>query len=265
MSQNLEVLAALVCVVLLTGAYLLVSDGDPLPPSGLLGHGIGIVGFVLMLATEILYSWRKTRRRARWGRTQTWLSAHVFTGIVGPYMVFLHTGFRFAGLAGIVFWLTVIVVCSGFVGRYIYTAIPRTVTGDEMEADQIQAAIDRAKDEVRVWLSDHVAPFDALVEQMGALSGTPGTGIVALLGRKRAERRFWEAWQDAVSRLPDAQRDHASELGVLLDTLGRLQRQSAALASGRRLMAVWHTMHVPLAVALFVAAFVHALAALYYS
>lgn len=265
MKQNLELIAALVCVVLLTGAYLLVADGGPLQPSGLLGHGIGIVGFALMLATETLYSWRKTRRRARWGRTQTWLSAHVFTGIVGPYMVFLHTGFRFAGLAGIVFWMTVIVVCSGFVGRYIYTTIPRTPEGDEMEAAQLQAAIDRAEGQLQAWLSAHAGPFRALVEQMGAPPAAPGSGINALLRRTRADRRYRQAWQDAVVRLPDAQRDHAPELAALLMSRRALQRQAAALASGRRLMAFWHTMHVPLAVALFLSAFVHAVAALYFS
>jgi len=257
--QNLELIAALVCVVLLTGAYLLVADGDPLQPSGLLGHGIGIVGFALMLATETLYSWRKTRRRARWGRTQTWLSAHVFTGIVGPYMVFLHTGFRFAGLAGIVFWMTVVVVCSGFVGRYIYTAIPRTPAGDEMETAQLQAAIDRAEGQLQAWLSAHAGTFTALVQQMAALPVARGTG------RRRADRRYWQAWQDAVARLPDAQRDRAPELAALLSARRALQRQVAALASGRRLMAVWHAMHVPLAMALFFSAFVHAVAALYFS
>ena len=82
MKRNLELIAALVCVVLLTAAYLLASTYLPavrvraLQPSGLLGHAVGIIGFVLMLATETLYSWRKTRRRARWGRTQTWLPAN---------------------------------------------------------------------------------------------------------------------------------------------------------------------------------------------
>jgi hypothetical protein len=263
MKRNLELIAALACVVLLTGAYLLVAAGDPLPPSGLLGHGIGIVGFALMLATETLYSWRKTRRRARWGRTQVWLSAHVFTGIVGPYMVFLHTGFRFAGLAGIVFWMTVIVVCSGFVGRYIYTAIPRTPVGDELQATQLQLAIDRAEEQLRAWLATHSAEFGTLVEQVGAPE-TRGRGFHALVGTKGADRRYRQAWQDAVARLPDAQREDARSLAALLSGRRALQRQAAALASGRRLMAIWHALHVPLGVALFLSALIHAVAALYY-
>ena len=164
MKQNLELLVALICILLLTAAYLLAAGDGPLRPSSLLGHGIGVIGFLLMLSAETLYSWRKTRPHGRWGQTRTWLSAHIFAGLVGPYMVLLHTGFRFAGLAGIAFWMTVVVVCSGFVGRYIYTAVPRTSTGAEMEAAYLQAAIDEAQARVQAWLADHPARFRALVE-----------------------------------------------------------------------------------------------------
>ena len=41
--------------------------------SGLVGHGIGVVGFVLMLMTETLYSIRKLLTDARWGSMAGWL------------------------------------------------------------------------------------------------------------------------------------------------------------------------------------------------
>jgi hypothetical protein len=94
--------------------------------AGFVGHGIGVSGFVLMLMTETLYSIRKQLTDARWGSMAGWLRFHIVTGLVGPYMVLLHTSMRFAGLAGAVMLLTVVVVGSGVVGRYIYTALPRT-------------------------------------------------------------------------------------------------------------------------------------------
>jgi hypothetical protein len=263
--QNLELVAALIAILLLSAAYLLGAAGGPLAPGSLPGHGIGILGFALMLATETLYSWRKTRRRARWGQARTWLAAHIFTGIVGPYMVFLHTGFRWAGLAGILFWMTVIVVCSGFVGRYIYTSVPRTSTGDEMEMAQLEAAIGRVEQELQAWLSAHPVRFRALAEQMEAVPAVVGTGIAALLGKAGVDRRYHEGWQRAVEHLDVPIRGQASELAALLDRRRALQRQAATLANTRRLMATWHAMHVPLAVALFVAALLHVVAALYFS
>ena len=86
------------------------------PASSLVGHGIGIAGFVLMVMTATLYSLRKLATEARWGSMARWLRFHMVTGIVGPYMVLLHTAMRFRGLAGLTMLLTVVVVISGIVG-----------------------------------------------------------------------------------------------------------------------------------------------------
>jgi hypothetical protein len=108
--------------------------------SGLIGHGLGIAGFILMVMTETLYSLRKRRRRPGFGRLSAWLKFHIFTGLVGPFMVLLHTSWKFSGLAGFVTLLTIMIVVSGFVGRYLYTSIPRTTEGIEIEAGDLAAA-----------------------------------------------------------------------------------------------------------------------------
>ena len=48
--------------------------------SSLFGHLLGIVGFILMLMTEFLYSFRKRSKHARWGKMSDWLEFHIFTG-----------------------------------------------------------------------------------------------------------------------------------------------------------------------------------------
>ena len=264
MKPNLALFAALLCILLLTAVYIPVAGAAPLPPRSLSGHGIGILGFLLMLSTEVMYSWRKTKRRAQWGRMRTWLSAHVFTGIVGPYMVFLHTGFRFAGLAGFTFWMTLIVVGSGFVGRYLYTVIPHTAAGDEVQASQLAEAIRQVDARLQAWLATHPALFTALADQIRALPDTTGTGM-ALFWRQRAvDRRHRQAWQRAIQGLEPQFRQQASELGKLLYQRHVLQRQDSTLTPARRLMAIWHALHVPLGVTLFVSALIHAAAAIYY-
>ena len=176
---NRELWLAFLAMIMITGLYgLVVVLTREIPPaSELFGHGIGIVGFVFMLMTETLYSLRKRSRSVRWGRMSNWLQFHIFTGLVGPYMVLLHTAWKFNGLAGVTTLFTIVIVISGFIGRYIYTRIPRTMDGLEIE---------------------------------GTLS-------------------------------------------------------QEALKQARRLMALWHTVHIPIGMALFVSAFVHAGAALYYA
>ncbi|HZL64953.1 MAG TPA: hypothetical protein VFD50_08470 [Thermoleophilia bacterium] len=179
-----ELAYALIAIVAVTALYAVAySQASAFPKaSSLIGHGIGIVGFVLMLMTATLYSVRKLRSDASWGSTAAWLKFHMVTGLVGPYMVLLHTAMKFNGLAGLAMLLTVVVVVSGLIGRYIYTRVPRTVEG------------------------------------LAATAG--GAGLDELRGQ---------------------------------------------ILKRRKALATWHTMHVPLTWALFAAAFVHVVAALYYA
>jgi hypothetical protein len=95
-------------------------------------------------------------------------------------MVLLHTSWKCNGLAGAVTVLTVIIVVSGFIGRYIYTLVPRNLEGLEV--------------------------------------GEPTS-----------------------------------------------PQQAAALARARRLLSLWHAIHIPIGMALFTAAFIHIGGALYYA
>lgn len=180
--NNKELWLSLLAVVIITAIYAFVVRWyQSIPAAGsLFGHLIGVLGFLLMLLTETLYSFRKRSRKARWGSMQAWLQFHIFTGLVGPYLVLLHTSWKFNGLAGATTLLTIIIVISGFIGRYIYTRIPRSLDGVEM-----------------------------------------------------------------------------TEPGV--------QTQAAALARTRRRLSIWHAIHIPIGMALFVAAFIHIGAALYYA
>jgi hypothetical protein len=147
-SRHREIWYALGAVVAVTAIYAVAYwFGGALPgASSLVGHAIGVVGFLLMIVTEVAYSIRKQITDARWGELAGWLRFHIVTGLVGPYMVVLHTSMRFRGLAGVAMLLTVVVVLSGFVGRYIYTTLPR----------QPDAAAVAKRTALATWRSVHV-------------------------------------------------------------------------------------------------------------
>jgi hypothetical protein len=183
-----ELWFAFAAIAMMTAVYAAVyARADALPAaSGLVGHGIGVLGFVLMLMTATLYPLRKLRTDASWGSTAAWLRFHMVTGLVGPYLVLLHTAMVFRGLAGAAMLLTVVVVVSGLTGRYLYTRLPR------------------------------------------AIAPSSGGGEV-----------------------------FAIQAGA--------QRSRDGLAGRRKALATWHAAHVALTWALFAAAFVHVVAALYYA
>ena len=153
-----ELWLASVVMILITGIYsLVVFLTREIPPSSeLFGHSIGIVGFVFMLMTETLYSFRKRSRSVKWGKMSNWLQFHIFTGLVGPYMVLLHTSWKFNGIAGVTTLFTVIIVISGFIGRYIFTRIPRTLDGLEIEGTLSQEALKQARRLLALWHTIHI-------------------------------------------------------------------------------------------------------------
>jgi hypothetical protein len=265
MRDSLELELSLLVCLLLSGVYvgyMLLAE-----PSGghPFGHAIGIAGTGLMVATETLYS---VRKRARWlgwaGPLRYWLSFHIFTGLVGPFMVLMHTAFAFRGLAGFTWLLTMLVVASGFLGRYFYTAIPRSLAGAEATAVELaQAAV-----EVQASLNLLVQQRSAAVRALVAADAT----------RLRAQRadlmlvvlRGWDDWRyrrqlrQAVRRLEKTEQRRLTEVERLLARRRALERQSRTLESARRLLSAWHVAHVPMGLALFGSVAIHIAATFYF-
>jgi len=256
--RNLELWLAFFSIALITIGYLLVVFLFGVPgASDFLGHSLGIVGFVLMLMTEILYSLRKRYSLARWGRLQHWLSFHIYTGLVGPYLVLLHTSWKFNGLAGILMLMTVIIVISGFVGRYFYTAIPRSADGTLMEADHLKNLINQNQQQLERWRKSN----PGLVQQVDDLFSRQSGNQKSLGGQSAIRNRWRKLEQEA----PSENRQLVHNLRLLWDRQVILSHQLESMAGARRLLAIWHAVHIPLGVAMFTVAFIHIAAALYYA
>ena len=222
-----ELVLSLVAIVFITIAYLLVSFIFEQYPasSSFFGHTLGILGFILMVLTETLYPLRKQVQNARWGNMSAWLQFHIFTGLVGPYMVLLHASWQFNGLAGVLTLLTLIIVVSGFIGRYIYTAIPRTPEGVEISLEELHGQ------EVRI-----------------------ETELVSTL----------EGWR-AVASPSLATKTSQAGVESLTREKARIHNQIQTINNRRRMLAIWHVVHIPLGLALFTVAVLHIIAAIYYA
>jgi hypothetical protein len=212
-----ELLIAAALVAAITAGYVTLTTAAGVPAAGgFVGHLMGVIGFTMMLLTETLYSMRKRAMRRPRGSMRSWLRVHIVMGIVGPYLVLLHTAWSFNGLAGALSLLTAVVVVSGFIGRYIYTAVPRTADGAVIEAQELGA-------------------------QLSALRAADAAGHSPASDTARREHR-------AIER-----------------RIRTVERQVAALRWQRRALATWHTIHIPIGMAMFVVAFAHIAAALYYA
>jgi len=140
--------AGLVAWVLWTGSdYYTTSlaerphheDFRAMRPAGRVGHGLGILGSVMLVAL-LIYSLRKRIRfMQRWGDLSVWLRYHIFLGVVGPIFITLHTSFKVDGLVAVSYWSMFAVALSGVFGRYLYQQIPRNVLGETLSSDDIES------------------------------------------------------------------------------------------------------------------------------
>jgi hypothetical protein len=98
-----------------------------LKPSGLVGHGYGMVGTALIL-TNLLYLVRRrlTRAMAWAGSVRAWLNMHVFTGLVGSVLILYHSAFQLrTPIATVTSVSLAIVVGTGLVGLYLHVLVPK--------------------------------------------------------------------------------------------------------------------------------------------
>jgi hypothetical protein len=266
-SSNGELWLSFFAILFITLVYIFVviSSGSVPAAGEFFGHSLGIAGFLLMLMTETLYTLRKRTRNARWGRMSFWLKFHIFTGLVGPYMVLLHSSWKFNGLAGIVMLLTLIIVASGFIGRYIYTAIPRTADGVEIASTELEQQIATSEMELQRWLDARVATVGSLPGHLIAVDRNKQSAFSAIFGHSFVEWRHRRQWRRQKRRMDATVRAQLTQLEKMTRQRRILRRQVASLAIARRLLSLWHAVHIPIGISLFTAAFVHVIAAIYYA
>jgi len=159
--------------------------------------------------------------------------------------------------------LTIIIVISGFLGRYIYTAVPRNADGIEIEANELEEQIQLIDGELQDWLATKPALYIDLSRQLAIAPLSSGSKLV--FGRAFEEWNARVRWYRARSKLDKNARMQAKQLNTLLKRERILRRQLNSIAMTRRLLGLWHVIHVPVGIALFTAAFLHILGAIYYA
>lgn len=228
-----------------------------LKPGGTWGRMYGIVGAGLMVAM-LSYTVRKRWGRLRQaGRLRSWLTFHIFCGVVGPLLIVLHSSFKVQGLVALSFWSMVAVALSGVLGRYLYLQIPRTRNGDALSLEAVEAMDARLVRHLREVIG---LPEDSL-ERLDAL-GRRGThaesGLLVLLLRLPIDGLAlrWRLlrFRGELRRVPKKVRRRALALARRKAILTRRILLWSRLQS---LFHYWHVIHKPFAVVMYFFMAVH--------
>lgn len=264
MQDHLELVLAFLACLILSAIYILYafiatpSGGHPF------GHYIGIIGMMLMIITETVYTLRKRLSWLHWlGPLRRWLSFHIFTGIVGPFLVLLHSAFMLNGLAGFTLVMTGIVVMSGFVGRYIYTAVPRSRAGVELGLDELTARANALQKQLDVWAVQKPGVIDAVTAHLKVTPAQPNSWF-SVLTRTLDESAYNQRLRTALYDIERIEHARFNDLEQLLRRRRQLEKQVASIDWVHRLLGIWRFVHIPLGVTLFTAAFIHVFVAVYF-
>lgn len=113
-------------------------QNDLYKPGGIIGHGLGVIGFFLMIVGVLLYVARKRFGFLSYlGDLKQWLEFHVFLTSFGAVLVLFHSAFKYAGFASYAFLAMVLVIVSGIVGMFFYLQVPRTKVGRKLTLDEL--------------------------------------------------------------------------------------------------------------------------------
>ena len=260
------VLATLVAVIAIGYSYYGLGieerffhpDHINLKPSGVYGHGLGIIGSLLIIIGVGFYMVRKRFRAfTQIGILKYWLEFHIFLCSLGPILILFHTSFKFGGLVAISFWSMVAVWLSGVIGRFIYIQIPRTIEGRELSLNEVREMKGSVGDNIQKLVTLDDESYKVIVDS---------TKKKVELYHKNFFVRYIRKYGDDMKTLRNVKavlRKHnftKSQQKPILDLVKSdisLNRRIDSLVTMQNLFKYWHVAHLPFALVMLIIMIIH--------
>ncbi len=233
-------------------------DYQLLRSSGSVGHGLGIIGTLLIIIGVGSYMLRKRwRPLSRLGLLKHWLEFHIFLCTLGPVMVLFHTSFKFGGLVSISFWSMVAVFASGVIGRFIYIQIPRTIEGRELSLNEVR---EMKGDIGRILRTDYnlnEESYTVIVESTQKRHDIRSKNTILLYLKKYFEDRRNLRKIRSVLKHNKLSRAESRKIVRLVKNEIALNRKIDRLTTMQNLFKYWHVAHLPFAIIMLVIMIIH--------
>jgi hypothetical protein len=226
-------------------------EHDWFKPSGVFGHGLGIVGTLMILIGVVMYIARKRYNLIlRNIRLKYLLEFHIFLCTLGPILILFHTAFKFNGIVSVSFWSMVVVVASGVIGRFVYVQIPHTVDGRELSLNEVKGM----KAELEEALNK--TEMDSETKQMILdFTSDERTGQTSYLSQYFANRKMLGLISRRLKHTVDtAQR--ATIMEVVKEEIS-LSYKLRRLQTMKKLFGYWHVAHLPFALIMLIVLIIH--------
>ena len=251
----------LLCAGLIAAGILLRDELDVSAADGL-GYALGIVG---LSAMTILLGY-SLRKRFKWlrraGPLRKWFELHLILGLIGPTAILYHAGFELGSMNSTISLACVLAVSgSGVGGRYLYGRMHRTLAGPRRTvANYTRSAVAALKP-----IESVLERVPAARQEIDAFASTATTdpSLFTLPFRAATMRlRSLRVKRRVLRSIRDSARPHVVAPAVreaISEFFSELNR-GVELRLFEKLFALWHAIHVPLTVILFISAAIHVVA-----
>jgi hypothetical protein len=237
-------------------------QNDLFKPSGTIGHGLGIVGSLMMIVGVFGYMARKRIRRfTRVGVLKYWLEFHIFLCSLGPVLVLYHTAFKFGGIVAISFWSMIAVVISGVIGRFIYIQIPRTIEGREMSLNELNSLKIKFNTDLQNQFkldADIIQLINTAFNKDQELFG--GSFFSKVKKRLKFEKQLIRKIRKEL-KSKEVNKKEVNKIIRIIRSEIVLNRRIAWLSTMQNYLRYWHVAHLPFALIMLVIMIVHVLIA----
>jgi hypothetical protein len=219
-----------------------------LKPSGPVGRGLGLLGLA-MFAIMFLYPLRKRLAfLSGWGTTKNWLDYHIVLGVTAPVLITFHASFKLTnGIAGVAYWIMILVALSGIIGRYLYNSIPRRIDEAEMTMDEMrQLSADLAVQLAGqgVFSAEELKPLFEMppIERVQSMPLWRALLLILRLDLRRTIQLLRLRWKHG-----SRSQDHAEFVRVLaaIKKQASLVKNIVFLSRMSQLFQLWHVIHRP--------------------
>lgn len=233
-------------------------DHGFLKPSGILGHGFGIIGSFCMIIGLVSYMARKRYRfMSRMGLLKHWLEMHIFLCTLGPILVLFHTAFKFGGLVAVSFWSMVAVFLSGIIGRFIYIQIPRTMEGRALSLQEVREMKTDIAGMVKNSFNLDEESFLMINDSIKNKIGTYHTSaLVRFIKKHHEDRRSIQTVKSVLKRNKLPKPQYRKILDLAKSEIA-LNRRIDRLDTMQSLFKYWHVAHLPFALVMLVIMIIH--------
>jgi len=234
------------------------SDHPLLKPSGLLGHGFGIVGSLMMIIGMGSYMARKRFRfLSRMGILKHWLEFHIFLCTLGPIFVLFHTSYKFGGLVAVSFWSMVVVFLSGIIGRFIYIQIPRSIEGRELSLNEVRDMKTDVAGIIRNTYNldeqSHGIVADSIKRKIEIFHKNP---FVRYFRKLSSDRKSIASLKNILKKNMLPRGDYKKILGLVKSEI-KLNKRIDRLDTMKNLFGYWHVAHLPFAFVMLIIMIIH--------